>query len=91
MKFKSFFWDSTKNEWLKKNRDISFEKIVLNILDDGILDILEHHNQEKYPGQKIMVLKIEDYIWLIPFHEIEEGYFLVTAFPSRKEQKKRSK
>ena len=79
-----FEWDDEKNEWLKKTRGIGFEEIVYHLARDGILDILEHPNQKKYPGQRIFVVDVEGYACLVPFVEDEETMFLKTIIPSRK-------
>ena len=78
-------WDKTKNEWLKKERNISFEDVELAILEDRILNILEHPNKEKYPNQKLLIVNIENYAYVVPFLEDEEGNIILkTIFPSRK-------
>ncbi len=46
-------WNEDKNEWLKKERGISFEDVVFEILNNNILSVSQHPNQEKYPTQKI--------------------------------------
>ncbi len=82
-------WDETKNEWLKKERNISFEDVELAILEDRILDILEHPNKEKYPNRKLLIVNIENYAYVVPFLEDEEGNIILkTIFPSRKYTKK---
>ena len=48
------------------------------------VDIFEHPNQDRYPGQKVSVVVIEGYAYLVPFVESEEGIFLKTIIPSRK-------
>ncbi|MHC4325516.1 MAG: BrnT family toxin [Planctomycetota bacterium] len=83
-----FDWSTDKNERLKEQRDITFEEIVFHILHDGLLDVLEHPNKEQYPGQRIFVVDVEGYVYLIPFVEIEESVFLKTIIPSRKMTKK---
>jgi len=40
--------------------------------------------QEHYPGQKILVVNINDYVFLVPYIEDEEKLFLKTIDPSRK-------
>jgi hypothetical protein len=52
-----------------------------------ILDTFDHPNQERYPGQKIHVIDIEDYIYLVPFVESDAEVFLKTIIPSRKTNK----
>jgi len=85
---KLFAWNDEKNDWLKNERKISFEEIVLAIEWGFLLDILEHPNPEKYPGQKIFVVQIEDYVYLVPFVENENEVFLKTIIPSRKATRK---
>ncbi len=85
---KSFSWNEEKNEQLKQERHISFDDVVLYIGMDGLLDVLEHPNQEKYKGQRIFVVRIEEYVYLVPFIESEEKIFLKTIIPSRKATRK---
>ena len=85
---KNFSWNDEKNALLKAERIISFEDVVLYIEMGFLLDVLEHPNQEKYKGQKIFVVQIDDYVYLIPFIENEHEVFLKTIIPSRKATKK---
>lgn len=77
-------WDFKKNEKLKAERGISFEQIVMHIGRGDVLDLVIHPNQEKYPGQQIIVVEINEYAYLVPFVESSEGKFLKTIIPSRK-------
>ena len=81
---KPFRWNPVKNEALKDERGVSFERIVVAIESDGLLDILAHPNQEKYPRQRIFVVAADNYAYLVPFVEEEEYFFLKTIIPSRK-------
>lgn len=85
---KFFDWDKEKNELLKQTRGISFEEIETAIKTGDLLDAYPHPNQKKYPGQQIYVVKFEDYVYLVPFVEDEEKFFLKTIIPSRKATKK---
>jgi uncharacterized DUF497 family protein len=85
---KPFAWNLEKNQRLQQERGISFEKIILNIQLGNEVDVFDHPNQERYPGQKILVVFIEGYAYLIPFIESEEEIFLKTIIPSRKATKK---
>ena len=85
---KYFFWNNEKNQLLKTERNISFEEVVFYIEKKQILDIVEHPNQEKYKGQKIFIINIHNYAYLVPFIENEEGIFLKTIIPSRKATEK---
>ena len=81
---KQFRWNHQKNTELKSNREISFEQIVLAIEGDGLLDTVRHQNLDKYPNQYVFVVAFEDYVYLVPFVEEAESYFLKTIIPSRK-------
>jgi uncharacterized DUF497 family protein len=84
---KYFAWDDAKNEKLKAERDIGFEDIVFHIERGDVLDILEHPNPERYAGQRIFVVRRDDYVYLVPFVEDEKVIFLKTIIPSRKATK----
>ena len=84
---KFFNWNDEKNALLIKERDISFEEVVFCIQNGGILDDVAHGNQEKYPNQKIFVVLINDYVFLVPYVENDNEIFLKTIIPSRKAKK----
>lgn len=85
---KYFAWSLEKNQQLQKERNISFEEVVFYIEKGNLLDIIEHPNLEKYAGQKIFILKIHDYAYLVPFVETDREIFLKTIIPSRKATEK---
>ena len=82
-----FEWDPEKNDWLKKERKISFEQILFHLLKGDVWKISDHPDQKNYSGQKIYFVVINSYIYLVP-HVIEKDYiFLKTIIPSRKATK----
>ena len=81
-------WNDDKNALLKNNRDITFEEIAFLIHKNQVIEITNHPNQLKYPGQRIFVLKVRNYIYLVPFIETETEVFLKTIIPSRKATKR---
>ncbi len=81
-------WNNEKNDWLRKERGISFEIVRYYIENGEYVDIIEHPQKERYPNQRIFVLDIEDYIYCVPFVESETEIFLKTIFPSRPFTKK---
>ncbi len=84
---KYFSWNNDKNELLKKEREASFEDVVLAVEQGRLLDILEHPNQDAYPGQRVFVVQIEEYAYLVPSVEGDHDIFLKTIIPSRKATK----
>lgn len=81
-------WDNQKNEWLKQQRGISFEDVLVSISEGKILDDIEHPSTEKYPNQRILVLEMGGYCYLVPYIEDAQRRFLKTIVPSRKFTKK---
>ena len=84
---KPFRWNSEKNETLKAERGISFENIVVAVESGGLLDVLAHSNKAKYPKQRVLVVACDNYVYLVPFVEEEDYFFLKTVIPSRKATK----
>ena len=78
---KYFDWDEEKNQKLKDEREIGFEDIVIAIDEGRLLITLEH---PKRPNQKIYVVNVGNYAYMVPFVEDKEKYFLKTIYPSRK-------
>ncbi len=85
---KELNWDDDKNAWLKKNRDICFEDVAYAVENGFLLDNLKHPNKKKYPDQKMLVIEIDNYAFLIPYVENDTEIFLKTIIPSRKATKK---
>lgn len=77
-------WDIQKNEKLKAERGIGFERVVMHIERGDVLDLFVHPNQKKYPNQQIIVIAIENYAYIVPFVASSKGIFLKTIIPSRK-------
>jgi hypothetical protein len=77
-------WNYEKNERLKAGRGVCFEQVVLHIEQGDLLDVVEHPNKFKYPNQHVLIVKIESYVYLVPFVEDETYKFLKTIIPSRK-------
>jgi len=84
---KTFKWNSEKNEILALNRGITFEEIVQRIKSGAKVIEADHPNKEKYPNQKIMIVDVDGYAYLVPFVSENDEYFLKTIIPSRKATK----
>ncbi len=85
---KLFDWNSAKSTRLREERGVSFEDVVFHIGQGDVLDILEHPNQARYRGQRIFVVAIDGYAFLVPFVETGDSIFLKTIIPSRKATRK---
>jgi len=80
-------WNPDKNRKLIEERDVSFENIVFSLQSGCLLDDISHPNNEKYPQQRIFVVEIDKYAYLVPYVENDEQIFLKTIVPSRKATK----
>ena len=69
---------------LKEQRNISFDEIVMAIANNQLLDTVKHPNKEKYLNQKIFIVEVKNYVYIVPFVESSKSYFLKTIYPSRK-------
>ncbi len=83
----AFKYNEDKNSWLKQTRGIDFEKIIEAIHQGFLLDIKPNPNQGRYPNQDMYIVKIEHWVYVVPFAQKENEIFLKTAFPSRKAYK----
>ena len=81
---KYFDWNMRKNEKLREERDISFEDVLIAIDEGKLLDIIVHPDQKQYQGQKIFIVTVNEYVYLVPFIEDNKKIFLKTIIPSRK-------
>lgn len=81
---KPFRWSPEKNDSLKADWGISFESTVVAVESGGLLDVLAHPNQARYPRQRILVVACDSYAYLVPFVEEHNYFFLKTIIPSRK-------
>ncbi len=79
---KVFEWDKEKNQKLIKERGISFEAIVLQIEAGRVIAIAP--GKGKFRHQKLYVLELNNYVYVVPFVEDSERIFLKTIIPSRK-------
>ena len=78
---KYFVWDDARNAKLKAERGIGFEDIGFHIQRGDLLGILEHPNPDHYGGQRIFVVRRDDYVYLVPFIEDEHTVFLKMISP----------
>ena len=85
---KYFDWSEIKNIQLKAERDICFEDVQAAIENGKVLDDAEHSNQKHYPGQRMYVIEINNYAYLVPYVEDDTKIFLKTIIPNRKATKK---
>ena len=67
---------------IKKDRKKN--KVVFSLKNGKLLDVIRHPNQTKYKGQRVYVIEMEGYAYMVPYVEDDDVIFLKTIFPSRK-------
>lgn len=82
-----FEFDADKNRALKWERGISFDEIILLIHEGHLLDVVDHPNQRKYPDQRLYMVDVGGYVYLVPFVTEKNRIILKTIYPSRKATK----
>lgn len=81
---KIYNWNPDKNQELIVDRSVSFEEAIFHIEHGGLLDDIAHPNASNYPNQRIFVICIREYVYLVPYVESVDEIFLKTIIPSRK-------
>ena len=82
-----FEWNPEKNEWLKRERRVSFEEIALLLAEGKLWKVADHPNPKKYPNQRVFLVPVDDYVYFVPYVVEENAIFLKTAFPHRQATK----
>lgn len=85
---KPYDWSDLKNTQLKAERLVSFEEVVAAIDDNKTLSNEKHPNRLRYGNQKMLIVEINKYAYLVPYVEDDEKIFLKTIIPSRRATKK---
>ena len=81
-------WDERKNGWLRQHRGVCFEQAAVCLASERVLDVTDHPNQVRYPGQKVAVIEINGYAYLVPYAYAGGEIVLKTMIPSRKATQK---
>ena len=81
-------WDERKNGWLRQQRGVCFEQAAVCLAAERVLDVMDHPNQDRYPGQKVAVIEIDGYAYLVPYESVGGEIVLKTMIPSRKATQK---
>lgn len=84
---KQINWNAEKNQWLMSERGVSFEDVLFALQSERLLDDLVHPNKNKYPNQRIFVVEIDAYAWLVPYVENEDEIFLKSIIPQQEGHK----
>ena len=79
-----FEWDEEKSKRVKQKHSRSLEEILEYIKAGKVVAFMKHYNQERYPGQMVIVLNVDGYPWVVPCEIRGNKLRLITAFPNRK-------
>lgn len=79
-----YVWDSAKDAWLQQVRRISFDDVKYHLTSREPLGDIQNPNQERYPGQRLYIIRINNLAWVVPYRRTARYVFLYTAYPSEK-------
>jgi len=79
-----FTYDKEKDTLLRSTRGIGFQEAIEAIELGNVLTDFPHPNQNKYANQRVMVLQIDGYAYVVPYLMDEEVLVLKTVYPNRK-------
>ena len=79
-----FAFDSNKNEVLMVKRGVTFPMVIEAIAEKGVLADFANPNQDKYPGQRVLVVELEGYAYCVPYAIEGAIWRLKTIYPSRR-------
>jgi uncharacterized DUF497 family protein len=77
-------WNADKNLLLLAQRGVCFEDVLVAVAGEGLLANLEHAQPERYGQQRIWVVQLKAYVYLVPYVENAQHIFLKTIIPCRK-------
>jgi len=86
-----YAFDPEKNAWLMRQRGVSFEQIIALIEGGALIRVLEHPDQERYPGQLLYEVDVNGYVHIVPVVREGRTLFLKTIYPSRRATRQRLK
>lgn len=84
MALPSLSWSHKKDEWLRRERGVSFVDVETALLNGLLLADKPHPSSERFPHQRIMIVEIRREIYVVPYVTDNFGIFLKTIYPSRK-------
>lgn len=86
-----YAFDPEKNAWLIRERGVSFEQIIALIEGGKLIQVLEHPDKKRYPGQLLYEIDVNGYVHVVPVVRQGRILFLKTIYPSRKATRKHMK
>jgi uncharacterized DUF497 family protein len=60
-------WDPDKNQQLQRERDVSFDDVLLALMTDQVLADIPHPRPERYPGQRLLIVRIDNEAYVVPY------------------------
>jgi hypothetical protein len=79
-------FEPRKDARLRATRGRGFVEIIALIEAGHLLEVVPHPHPERYPGQSIAEVLVDDYVYRVPFRPNADGtvWELITLFPNRR-------
>ena len=84
----NYRFNEEKDRLLKTQRGFGFKTIIKHIEKGNVVKVINNPNKQKYPKQKMYLIKMKNKIVIVPFIEEINYNFLKTIYPSQKYTKK---
>ncbi len=78
----TYSFSAEKNALLKAERGVNFDDVIFLLENDCLLEI-SHNKSSNHLNQEIMVIKINEYAYIVPFVRNDDEVFMKTIYPSR--------
>ena len=82
-----FNWDKEKNDWLARERNLSFELVVEAAVNGVVIAEIDHPDPNR-SNQRVIVIEVRGYMVRVPYVTDGKTKFLKTMFFDRSLQKK---
>ena len=79
----NYAWSASKDAWLRENRKVAFKDVVAAI-ENGCLLADIPNPSSNFPHQRAYVVRLVDYVVMVPYIRDQDGVFLKTIYPDRK-------
>lgn len=77
-------WNEDKDALLRERYGIGFSAVLEAISNGFMLEEIDHPKPERYPGQRMFLVAINNYVWAVPFVPGEGRVFSKDNVPKPK-------
>lgn len=85
-------WGKAKNRECMRKHGVSFEAVLVGLIENGVAALRSHPNATRYPNQHILYIEVDGYMHRCPClvsrsQDHEPCFFFKTIYPSRQAER----